>query len=271
MPAVNRTTGRGSAVSDLYRRVEKAVLLNADPSTGVRFEGLPSRCPRLGTGFQSGVPLTDGASWMEARPTVAATIRWEVSSWKTSCQFWSRGCWRGWRESGSCRTPCCTTATAAVARWSDSARRRGGRSLTQELVERFLLAMDVRLGRGEIGPVMRSSLEKSARAMLEFQQSGELRWRRRRPRPGVMPFYETVLEDFAGSSRQDLTAGSTRLVVGEARQFLSFLDRASRPLGELTVDEVRRYLVEVRPRHASGMENGAAGSNGSSGLPTGKG
>lgn len=132
---------------------------------------------------------------------------------------------------------------------------QGRTSLDEELVERFLLAMDVRLGRGEIGPVMRSSLEKSARAMLEFQQSGELRWRRRRPRPGVMPFYETVLEDFAGSSRQDLTAGSTRLVVGEARQFLSFLDRASRPLGELTVDEVRRYLVEVRPRHASGMGN----------------
>ncbi|GAA4488631.1 hypothetical protein GCM10023171_28390 [Microbacterium panaciterrae] len=124
-----------------------------------------------------------------------------------------------------------------------------------DLVERFLRAMDVRLSGGEIGPVMRSSLEKSVRAMLEFQLSGEVRWRRRPARSGVTPFYETVLEDFAASSRQDLSVGSTRLAVGEARQFLRFLDRSGKPLGDLAVDDVRGYLIDVRPRHTSGMGN----------------
>ncbi len=143
---------------------------------------------------------------------------------------------------------CCRTVTRFC-------QAQGRRRLDEDLIGRFLLAMDVRLNRGEIGPVMRSSLEKTARAMLEFQLNGEVRWRRRRPQSGVLPFYKTVLEEFAASSRQELSPGSVRVVVGEARQFLRFLDRAGRPLEQLAVEDVRGYLVEVRPRHTSGMGN----------------
>jgi integrase len=127
--------------------------------------------------------------------------------------------------------------------------------LTVQAVDEFLAAMDERAHRGEIGPSNRSTLEKTARMMLEFQQTGAIDWHRRRPPEGVSASDAAVIGTFAASVRDELAAGSMRLMVGEVRQFLRYLDRAGRPLGAVTADDVRGFLVEVRPRHASGMGN----------------
>lgn len=60
-------------------------------------------------------------------------------------------------------------------------RRRGIERLTPQALEEFLEAMDQRALLGEIGPVYRSTLEKTARMMREFDQTGIVVWRRRRP------------------------------------------------------------------------------------------
>jgi hypothetical protein len=49
---------------------------------------------------------------------------------------------------------------------------RGIDPLTEQAVEEFLAALDERARRAEIGPTMRSTLEKTARMMLQFRQTG---------------------------------------------------------------------------------------------------
>lgn len=132
---------------------------------------------------------------------------------------------------------------------------RGIDRLTEQAVEEFLATMDDRSRRGEIGSVIRSTLEKTARMMLEFGQTGSVDWRRRRPVSGLSASDLAVISAFAESMREDLAPSSVDLVVGEARQFLSYLHRAGRSLGSVTVDDVRGFLVEARPRHTSGMGN----------------
>lgn len=134
-------------------------------------------------------------------------------------------------------------------------RNRGIERLTQRAVEEFLEAMDDRLHRAEIGSVFRSTLEKSARMMLEFQQHGSVVWRRRRPSSGLSASAMVVLDDFTESVQRVLAPDSVRVVLGESRQFLGYLERVERPFGSVTIDDVRGFLVEARPRHPSGMGN----------------
>lgn len=140
----------------------------------------------------------------------------------------------------------------AVIRFCDG---RGIDRLTERAVEAFLAAIDERERRGEIGPTMRSALEKTARMMLQFQETGVVVWRRRRPAPGLSTTGESVLIAFAESLRGELASSSARLAVCEARQFLRYLDSAGRTLGAATLDDVRGFLVAVGPRHTSGMGN----------------
>ncbi|MDQ0213128.1 tyrosine-type recombinase/integrase [Arthrobacter bambusae] len=140
----------------------------------------------------------------------------------------------------------------AVVRFCDG---RGTDLLTEQAVEEFLAAMDERGRRGEFGPTMRSTLEKTARMMLQFQQAGVVDLRRRRPAPGPSMTGESFLTAFAESLRGELASSSVRLVVCEARQFLLYLDSAGCTLGAATLDDVRGFLVAVAPRHTSGMGN----------------
>ncbi|MBT2513452.1 hypothetical protein [Arthrobacter sp. ISL-30] len=132
---------------------------------------------------------------------------------------------------------------------------RGIDRLTERAVEEFLAAMDERVRRGEIGPTMRSTLEKTVRVMLHFQQTGVVVWRRRRPAPGLSTTGESVLTAFAESLRGELASSSVRLTVCEVRQFLRYLDSTGCTLGAATLDDVRGFLVAVGPRHTSGMGN----------------
>ena len=143
---------------------------------------------------------------------------------------------------------CCRT----VVRFCDG---RGIDRLTEQAVEQFLAAMDERVRRGEIGHGTRSTLEKTAKMMLEFQQTGVVLWRRRKPAPGLSTAGESVLAAFAEALRGELALSSVRMAVGEVRQFLRYLDSADSTLGSATLEDVRGFLVEVGPRHTSGMGN----------------
>ena len=134
-------------------------------------------------------------------------------------------------------------------------RSRGIDRLTECAVYEFLAAMDDRSRRREICSSLRSNMEKSATMMLEFQRTGAVDWRRRRPASGLGASAAVVLSAFAESVQEELAPRSVCLVVGEARQFLSYLDHASVALGSVTADDVRGFLIKVRPQHTSGMGN----------------
>lgn len=134
-------------------------------------------------------------------------------------------------------------------------RTREIERLTEPVVAEFAAAMEGRQGRGEIANPFRSTLTKTAVMMLEFQQSGAVAWRRRKPASGLSPAADAVLRAYAQSEGDALDAGSVRLAVCEVRQFLRYLERAGRCIGSVTTDDVRGFLVAVKPRHTSGMGN----------------
>lgn len=134
-------------------------------------------------------------------------------------------------------------------------RRRGFERLTPQALEEFLAAMEQRALLGEIGSVYRSTLEKTARMMLEFDQTGTVVWRRRRPASTLGSSNDAVIAAFTKSVGEELSAGSVRLVANEACQFLRFLDVAGTGLDSVSLDDVLEFLTEVSPRHTAGMGN----------------
>jgi hypothetical protein len=84
--------------------------------------------------------------------------------------------------------------------------------LTVRAVDEFRAAMDERARRGEIGPSNRSTLEKTARMMLEFQQTGAIDWHRRRPPEGVSASDAAVIGTFAASVRDAGSGGPVTLI-----------------------------------------------------------
>src|SRR6266568_5111975 len=136
--------------------------------------------------------------------------------------------------------------------------RRGVDALSGSVVEEFVACQQERARRGEIGPNRRSALVKSARLMLEFQETGAVAWRMMSPDPDLTLSQSSrvVLKQFAAAASLELAPGSVRLLAGEIRQFLAYLDRAGRDaLGTVTADDVRGFLVEVAPRRTAGTGN----------------
>ena len=132
-------------------------------------------------------------------------------------------------------------------------RRRGSERLTPQALVEFLAAMDQRAERGEIGRVYRSSLEKTARMMLEFEQTGTIVWHRRRPVSRLDSSNDAVIAAFTRSVSCELASSSVRLAANEARQFLRFLEAAGIDLRSVSLDEVRDFLTDAGPRHTSGL------------------
>ena len=132
---------------------------------------------------------------------------------------------------------------------------RASARLTDTILAEFLAAMDERLRRKEIGAVMRSNLEKSARMLMEFERTGAVNWQRRRPESGLRGASAMVLGAFSESACGELSAGSVRLLMVEVRQFLRHLDALGRDLAAVNIEDVRAYLVDARPRHNAGMGN----------------
>ena len=94
--------------------------------------------------------------------------------------------------------------------------------------------------------------------MLEFQTTGAVVWRMMSPDPDLTlgESSRVVLKQFAVAAGLELAPGSVRLLAGEIRQFLAYLDRTSRDdLGTVTVDDVRGFMVEIAPRRQAGIGN----------------
>jgi site-specific recombinase XerD len=83
-------------------------------------------------------------------------------------------------------------------------------------------------------------------------------WRMMSPDPDLTLSERSraVLKQFAAAASLELAPGSVRLLAGEIRQFLAYLDRAGRSaLGTVTADDVRGFMVEVAPRRPAGTGN----------------
>ena len=131
-------------------------------------------------------------------------------------------------------------------------------ALSARVVDDFVACQQERARRGEIGPNRRNALVKSARLMLEFQETGAVAWRMMSPDPDLTLSQSSrvVLKQFAAAAGLELAPGSVRLLASEIRQFLAYLDRAGRgALGTVTADDVRRFLVEVAPNRPAGTGN----------------
>lgn len=134
--------------------------------------------------------------------------------------------------------------------------RQGCDALSANVVDEFVELQQERASRGEIGPNRRNALVKMARLMLELQISGTVVWRMMSPDPDLTlsDSSRVVLEQFAAAAGRDLAHGSVRLLAGEIRQFLAYVDRAGPgAIDAVTADDVRRFMVEVAPRRAAGM------------------
>jgi site-specific recombinase XerD len=136
--------------------------------------------------------------------------------------------------------------------------QRGLDVLSAGVVDEFVACQQERAHRGEIGPNRRNALVKSARMMLEFQEAGAVAWRMTSPDPdlALSESSRAVLKQFAAAASLELAPGSVRLLAGEVRQFLAYLDRAGQgALGTVTADDVRGFMVEVAPRRMAGTGN----------------
>jgi hypothetical protein len=134
--------------------------------------------------------------------------------------------------------------------------RRGFDALSGSAVDEFAACQQERARRGEIGRNRRNALVKTARMMLEFQRTGRVSWRMMSPASALSESSREVLEQFTAAAGLDVAPGSVRLLAGEIRHFLAYLDRIGRgALGAVTVDDVRGFMVEMAPRRPAGIGN----------------
>jgi integrase len=134
--------------------------------------------------------------------------------------------------------------------------RRGFDALSASVVGEFAACQQERARRGEIGRNRRNALVKTAAMMLEFQRTGRVTWRMMSSGPGVSGSFGEVLEPFAAAAGKEVAPGSVRVLAGEIRHFLAYVDRAGRGcLAAVTVDDVRGFMVEMAPRRPAGIGN----------------
>ena len=134
--------------------------------------------------------------------------------------------------------------------------RRGFDALSVSVVDEFTACQGERARRGEIGRNRRNALVKTVRMMLELQKTGQVTWRMMSPDPGLSENSSEILEQFAAAAGKDVSSGSVRLLAGEIRHFLAYLDRAGRgSLGAVTADDVRGFMIEMAPRRPAGTGN----------------
>jgi integrase len=134
--------------------------------------------------------------------------------------------------------------------------RRGFDALSDKVIDEFAACQQERARCGEIGRNRRNALVKTARMMLEFQNTGRVAWRMLRPDPGLSASSREVVEQFAAAAGQEVAPGSVRLLAGEIRHFLAYLGQVGRgSLGAVTVDDVRGFMVEIAPRRPAGIGN----------------
>ena len=134
--------------------------------------------------------------------------------------------------------------------------RRDVDVLSGSVVDDFVACQYERARRGEIGRNRRNALVKTARMMLELQRTGSVAWRVMSSDDRLSERFRDVLQQFAATVGLHVAPGSVRVLVGEVRHFLVYLDRIGRDaLSVVTVDDVRRFMVEMAPKRPAGIGN----------------
>ena len=134
--------------------------------------------------------------------------------------------------------------------------RRGLDALSVSVVDEFVACQQERARRGEIGRNRRNALVKTARMMLELHRTGRVTWRVMSRSPILSERSREVLEQFTAAAGLEVAAGSVRVLAGEIRHFLVYLDRIGRGVpGEVTAEDVRGFMVEMAPKRSAGIGN----------------
>lgn len=134
--------------------------------------------------------------------------------------------------------------------------RRGFDALSVSVVDEFVACQQERARRGEIGRNRRNALVKTARMMLELQRTGRVTWRVMSPSPSLSESSREVLEQFTAAAGLEVAAGSVRVLAGEIRHFLVYLDRIGRGVpSAVTAEDVRGFMVEMAPKRPAGIGN----------------
>jgi integrase len=111
--------------------------------------------------------------------------------------------------------------------------------------------------KGEIGRIYVLTLRKAAVMLSDFMNGRELVWERRNyNQKSFCAKYERILLEFEDHITPPLSSGSVRLIMQLTQQFLEYLeDLGVRDFGKLTLDEVRRFIINASPRHCGSMVN----------------
>ena len=123
--------------------------------------------------------------------------------------------------------------------------------------ETFRNCQMIRYENGEINLIYALILRKAAVMLADYMEGKELVWERRNYRQKrLCDRYESALLEFGKYITPLLSPGSVRNVLQMARQFLGHLENVGvRDFRKLTPDEVRRFIVNVSPRHKGNMIN----------------
>jgi len=111
--------------------------------------------------------------------------------------------------------------------------------------------------KGEISRVYALILRKAAAMLSDCMGGKELVWERRNYNPkSFCAKYEYVLFKFEDCIAQSLSPGSVKNIMITTRQFLEHLENVGVwDFSKLTLDEVRRFIIEASPRHQGNMVN----------------
>jgi len=111
--------------------------------------------------------------------------------------------------------------------------------------------------KGEIGWVYTLTLRKAAAMLADCMDGKELVWERRNYNPKYFcAEYGRVLSEFEDYIAPSLSPGSIRLIIQMTQQLLEYLEGLGMmDFRNLTLNDVRRFIINVSPRHKSSMVN----------------
>jgi integrase len=110
---------------------------------------------------------------------------------------------------------------------------------------------------GETTLIYALTLRKAAAMLADYMGGKKLVWERRNYRQRrLCAEYERVILEFEDHISSLLSFGSVRLIMQVTRQFLEYLESLGiLSFHRLTLDDARRFIVAVSPRHKGNMVN----------------
>jgi len=111
--------------------------------------------------------------------------------------------------------------------------------------------------KGEISWVYALTLRKAAFMLADCMGGKELAWERRNyQQKHFCAEFERVIVEFEGHIASSLSSGSVRLIIQMTRQFYEHLEGLGiQDFRKLTLDDVRRFIIDASPRHKGNMAN----------------